>query len=189
MRTCGCCAPDDAWQNKCMAFGDLPISFAAVGDAHGLAVMSRDLIEVGLGWEYRRDRIAAMIVERDNVALVVRDGGRIAGFAIMRLDEVRGHLALLAVRPSYQRRGIARALVDWLTESALVAGVASLHVELRARNAAAYALYKSAGYVETLRVPGYYRGREAAVRMMRLLRAPNAALPAWRPPTFDGRRE
>jgi len=171
-----------------MAYRDLPIGFASIADAQALAVMSRDLVEAGLGWEYRRDRIAAMIADRDNVALVTRDGTRVAGFAIMTFREERGHLALLAVRPSHQRRGIARSMVDWLTQSALVAGLASLHVELRAGNSAAYALYKAASYVETLRVPGYYRGREAAVRMMRLLRAPNAALPAWRPPSLDGRR-
>jgi len=172
-----------------MTYRDLPIGFAAMGDAHALAVMSRDLVEAGLGWEYRRDRIAAMIADRDNVALAARDGGRVAGFAIMRFSDERGHLVLLAVRPSHQRRGIARSMVEWLTQSALTAGVASLHVELRATNAAAHALYRSAGYAETLRVPGYYRGREAAVRMMRLLRVPNAALPEWRPPSFDGRRK
>jgi len=172
-----------------MTSREFPIGFAAMSDAHTLAAMSRDLVEHGLGWEYRHDRIAALIGERDNVALVSRDGARVAGFAIMSFGDERGHLVLLAVRPSHQRRGIARALVEWLTQSALVAGVASLHVELRAGNAAAYALYRNAGYVETLRVPGYYRGREAAVRMMRLLRAPNAALPEWRPPTLDGRRK
>ena len=172
-----------------MSYRDLPIGFAAMSEAHTLAVMSRDLIEHGLGCEYRRDRIAAMIADRDTVALVARDAGRVAGFAIMTFGDERGHLALLAVRPSHQRRGIARAMVGWLARSALVAGVASLHVELRAGNAAAYALYRNAEYVETLRVPGYYRGREAAVRMMRLLRAPNAALPEWRPPSLDGRRK
>jgi ribosomal-protein-alanine N-acetyltransferase len=107
----------------------------------------------------------------------------------MKFGDVRGHLVLLAVRPSHQRRGIARGMVEWLTQSALVAGVSSLHVELRAGNAAAFGLYRNAGYTETLRVPGYYRGREPAVRMMRLLRAPNAALPQWRPPSLDGRRK
>jgi hypothetical protein len=36
-------------------------------------------------------------------------------------------------------------------------------------------------------VPGYYRGREACVRMIRLLRNPALAMPAWQPPTLDGR--
>ena len=134
--------------------------------------MSRDLIEFGLGWEYRRDRVAGMIADRDSVALVTRDGPRVAGFAIMSFRDERGHLVLLAVRPSHQRRGIARAMMQWLVDSALVAGVASLHVELRATNGAAHAFYSSSGFAETLRVPGYYRGREAAVRMIKLLRDP-----------------
>ena len=54
-------------------------------------------------------------------------------------------------------------------------------------NPAAYALYRDAGFTETVRVPGYYRGREAAVRMIRVLRVPSGELPAWRPPTLDRR--
>jgi hypothetical protein len=38
------------------------------------------------------------------------------------------------------------------------------------------------GFSETLRLPGYYLGRETAIRMMRMLRAPNMAVPIWRPP-------
>lgn len=165
------------------------MGFACMGDAQALAVMSRDLIEAGLGWEYRRDRVAAMIADRSNIALVARDGPRVAGFAIMSFGTERGHLALLAVRPSHQRCGIGGALVDWLIESARVAGVASLHVELRETNAVAHAFYRSAGFEETLRVPGYYRGREAGVRMIRLLRTPGMPLPEWQPPTLDGRQK
>jgi ribosomal-protein-alanine N-acetyltransferase len=170
-----------------MACRDVPLGFASVGDAQAIAVMSRDLIEAGLGWEYRRERIAKMIGDSETVALVARDAPRVAGFAIMTFGDDRAHLSLLAVRPSHQRRGIARTLVEWLLESTMTAGMASVHVELRASNAAAFALYRDLGFDETLRVPGYYRGREAAVRMIRLLRAPNAATPAWRPPTLDRR--
>jgi ribosomal-protein-alanine N-acetyltransferase len=81
---------------------------------------------------------------------------------------------LLAVRPDVRRRGIARRLVEWLVTSAATAGVATIHVELRAGNAGAYALYRTLGFEETLRVPGYYAGRETAIRMLRLLRAPSA---------------
>jgi len=170
-----------------MAGRDLPIVPAGAGDAQGIAVLSRDLIEFGLGWEYRRERVAGMIAGRDTTAIVTRDGGRVASFAIMTFGQERGHLVLLAVRSSHQRSGIARRMLRWLTETALVAGVASLHVELRVTNLAALAFYKSEGFTETLRVPGYYREREAGVRMMRLLRNPSLPLPAWQPPTCDGR--
>jgi ribosomal-protein-alanine N-acetyltransferase len=88
----------------------------------------------------------------------------------------------MAVRPSAQRRGVARRMTSWLVESALIAGIASIHLELRAQNRAAYAFYRSVGFGETLRLPGYYRGRETAIRMVRLLRAPNLSAPIWRPP-------
>lgn len=169
-----------------MTLRDLPIGFASSGDAQAMAVMSRDLVEAGLGWEYRRERIAGMIADRDTVAIVSRDGARVAGFAIMTYGAERGHLVLLAVRPSHQRQGVARRMVEWLTDTALVAGVASLHVELRVTNLSALAFYKGEGFAETLRIPGYYRGREAGVRMMRLLRNPALPLPVWQPPTVGG---
>ena len=66
-------------------------------------------------------------------------------------------------------------MIEWLLASAQVAGVSSVHVELRASNAPAYAFYRALGFVETIRVPGYYRGRETALRMIRMLRIPGAA--------------
>jgi ribosomal protein S18 acetylase RimI-like enzyme len=81
--------------------------------------------------------------------------------------------------------GIARRLVLWQLKSALVAGVTSVHVELRADNEAAFAFYRALGFTETLRVPGYYRGRETAIRMIRMLRIPRVPALEWRPPPRD----
>jgi len=162
------------------------LGFARRGDAHTLALMSRDLIEAGLGWEYRTERIARLIADPETVALAARDGKDVIGFAVMTFGDERAHLTLLAVSPTYQRRGIARMLV-WLLESAIVAGVSSIHVELRAANTAARRLYRSMGFVETLRLPGYYRGKESALRMIRMLRAPGVSSVSWRPPMIDKR--
>jgi ribosomal-protein-alanine N-acetyltransferase len=106
------------------------------------------------------------------VTLVARGRTCPLGFAIMRFGDERAHLILLAVQPAHQRHGVGRRLVDWLVQSALVAGMSSVHVELRAGNAPALAFYRSLGFAETFRVPGYYRGRETALRMIRMLRAP-----------------
>jgi [ribosomal protein S18]-alanine N-acetyltransferase len=170
-----------------MADRDYAIGFARIADAPALAAMSRDLVETGLGWEYRPERLARMIADANTVAVVTRDVRRPVGFAVMTFGDERAHLVLLAVRPSHQRQGIARSALAWLLESAATAGMISVHVELRATNPAAYALYCDAGFTETVRVPGYYRGREAAVRMIRVLRVPSAELPTWRPPTLDRR--
>jgi ribosomal-protein-alanine N-acetyltransferase len=144
--------------------------------------MSRDLIEHGLGWGYRAERVAEFIRDPDVVALTSHDGLRITGFAIMRFGDERAHLVLLAVDPAHRRRGVARGLVEWLLQSAAVAGMSSVHVELRADNRAAHALYRTMGFAESLRIPGYYRGRETAVRMLRILRMPGQRVPGWQPP-------
>jgi ribosomal-protein-alanine N-acetyltransferase len=160
----------------------IELGFACARDAQTLALMSRDLIEAGLGWTYRTPRVAQLIRDPEAVALVTRDGTRIVGFAIMSFGSERGHLVLLAVRPTYRCRGIARRMVSWLVDSAAIGGIASIHVELRADNGAAYAMYQTLGFAETFRVPRYYRGIETAVRMLRVLRAPGFVAPAWQPP-------
>jgi ribosomal-protein-alanine N-acetyltransferase len=112
---------------------------------------------------------------------VACERGRLAGFALMEFGEERAHLVLLAVRPEHRRMGIGRRLVEWLVESARAAGIASLHLELRAGNEAARGFYRAMGFDETLVVPGYYRGREAALRMIRVLRATGPLPYTWRP--------
>jgi [ribosomal protein S18]-alanine N-acetyltransferase len=161
---------------------DITLQLACRSDAPAIASMSRDLIEAGLGWQYRSERIRELIDDPEAVTLVARDGDRLTGFAIMTFGNERAHLVLLAVRQACRRRGIAQRMTRWLVESAVTAGIVSIHVELRAQNRAAYAFYRSLGFAETLRLPGYYRGREPAIRMLRLLRPPGLTLPRWSPP-------
>ena len=171
-----------------VVFNDIHVEFARPSDAQALAMMARDLIETDLGWTYREERIGSFIADAESVALVVRESdGTIGGFAIMKFGDERAHLVLLAVRPKYRRRGIGRRLLAWLVESALTAGVMSIHVELRAGNRPAYRLYRTLGFVETFHIPRYYQGRETAVRMIRMLRTPNVVAESWRPPTLDKR--
>jgi ribosomal-protein-alanine N-acetyltransferase len=159
-----------------MGAQEITLQFASRSDAAQVALMSRDLIEDGLGWRYRAQSVRELIDDPETVTLVARDGEALAAFGIMKFGDERAHLVLLAVCPSYQRRGIARRLVLWLVESAATAGMASVHVELRASNAAAHALYRATGFSETLRVPGYYSGRETAIRMLRMLRVPSGVV-------------
>jgi ribosomal-protein-alanine N-acetyltransferase len=168
-----------------MAAAHIALGFANRSDAATIADLSRELVEAGLGWAYRRERIAELIGDVDTVALVARERGRIVGFTITTFGDERAHLVLLAVRKAFQRRGIARRMIHWVVESAAVAGVASVHVELRAHNVAAIGLYRSSGFAESLRMPGYYRGREDAIRMVRVLRAPGTAIQLWRPPSLN----
>jgi ribosomal-protein-alanine acetyltransferase len=148
----------------------LTLKLAAPADAAPIATMSRELIEAGLPWTWTPARVARNLAQRDTLVLTARGGERLAGFAIMQFGEERAHLSLLAVRPDYQRQGVGRRMLEWLTESALTAGIASVHLELRETNLGARRFYLNQGFAETARIPGYYRGAETAVRMLREIR-------------------
>ena len=168
----------------------ITIRIAEPRDAQAIAMMWRDFIEAGLGWKYDAPRVLRAIRDRDTLAVVACEGGKgaagrgaVTGFAIIELGEERAHLVLLAVRPSHRRLGFGQRLFQWVLESARCAGMASIHLELRASNDAARRFYRALGFVETAYVPGYYRGREMALRMTRELRDPRAQLPDWRLPS------
>lgn len=166
---------------------DLDLGFACLGDAQALALMSRDLIEAGLGWSYRKERMTRFIADQDAVTLVARYCRQRVGFAIMTFGEHRAHLVLMAVYPAFQRRGIGTRMLEWLLRSAEVAGIRSVDLELRADNRRAYALYRKQGFEEMSRIDKYYGGQETAVRMVRVLRVSGMTALPWRPPTHDRR--
>jgi ribosomal protein S18 acetylase RimI-like enzyme len=170
----------------------LTVRLAEAGDARAIAEMSRDFIESGLGWRYDPASIQRALRRRETTVLVASErptyvaGERpaLSGFAIMDYGDERAHLVLLAVQPVLRRRGIGRRLVDWLMESAIIAGMASVHLELRADNEAARRFYRALGFSETVLMPRYYNGREAAMRMIRVLRSPGPLPLGWAPPVL-----
>src|SRR5581483_3468345 len=99
------------------------IRLATAADAYEIAVMSRYLIEVGLrGWSWPPERVVRSIRAQSTLAIAAEVRSHLVGFAIMEFGDVQAHLSLLAVKPSHQRCGIGRALLEWLEESALTAG-------------------------------------------------------------------
>src|SRR5438445_6044088 len=172
----------------------ITIRLAEPRDAQAIGLMSRDFIEAGLGWKYDAARVLRAIRDRETLAVVACEStkgraGPITGFAIMEFGDERAHLVLLAVRPSHRRLGVGQRLFEWLLESARVAGMASVHLELRSNNDAARRFYRAMNFYETVLVPGYYRSgegrKEGALRMLRVLRAPGPVPYTWRPPRTE----
>ena len=159
------------------AAGSTTFELATETDALGIARMSRDLIETGLGWSWTAARVLRSIRDPEALVLVARESGRIIGFTIMDFGEESAHLALLAVDTSHRRRGIGRHLFHWLKESAMTAGIAVVKLELRAGNVEAQHFYHCLGFEETGWTVGYYRRRETALRMTLRLRQPFAGSP------------
>jgi ribosomal-protein-alanine N-acetyltransferase len=89
----------------------------------------------------------------------------------MQYGDDAAHLNLLAVEPAHQRQGIGRQLVEWLEETARVAGTFEVRLEIRETNRAGRAFYRALGYREQGFIRGYYQGVEDALRFARDLSA------------------
>jgi ribosomal-protein-alanine N-acetyltransferase len=77
-------------------------------------------------------------------------------------------LLTIGVAASQQRKGLGRAMLGGMLELARGKNMKRVLLEVRDSNAAAFALYRSAGFAEVGRRRGYYRdanGSEDAVVM------------------------
>lgn len=154
---------------------DVEFKLARLGDAYQIARMSRELVESGLPWSWQPTRVAASIRGRESNVLTAWVGGQLAGFAIMQFYAEHAHLNLLAVNHAYRHLGIGRRLIEWLEETAQVGGIFFINLEVRAGNMGARTFYRKLGYQETSYIPGYYSGREDAIRMTHDLRRAHPA--------------
>ena len=117
--------------------------------------------------------VSSVIVElsgADRFSLVATEGDAVLGYAItMRSGDVVD-LQRIGVRPSRQRRGVARALLVATTDWAVAEGFGQMLLEVGARNRVALTFYVGAGFVEIDRRRRYYRDGSDAVVMRRPLR-------------------
>lgn len=153
---------------------DPPVRLALPEDAGEIAAMSRDLIEQGLPWNWRPRRVLAAIRHPETNVAVLKEGVELAGFGIMEYLETDAYLALLAVRPSTQRRGVARSLVQWLEASARAAGAERVRLETRQDNLAARSFYNEVGYHEVAIRRGRYSDGVDGTVLEKWLRLPSA---------------
>jgi ribosomal protein S18 acetylase RimI-like enzyme len=136
-------------------------------EALPIAILSRDLAEVGLPWIFTPERVRASLRDRASNVLVACDADRLVGAGIMRYRAGDAHLELLVVRPEARGHGLGRRMLEWLERPALLGGASAIWLEVRASNTSAQAFYRRLGYRQVAELPRYYDGREAAVRMGR----------------------
>jgi ribosomal-protein-alanine N-acetyltransferase len=91
----------------------------------------------------------------DSLCFLLVEGD--AGFLLGRAVAGEAELLTLAVAPDARRRGLGRKLVARFLYQARLRGADSAFLEVSAENAAAMALYESAGFAQSGRRSGYYR--------------------------------
>jgi len=100
------------------------------------------------------------------------EAGEPLGFLVTRRAADEAEIITIGTRPSMQRRGVARQMMDRQLMTLAAQGVRVVVLEVAASNTAAQALYSALGFGEAGRRKGYYHrpsGAEDAIVMRREL--------------------
>lgn len=103
---------------------------------------------------------------------IVECAGEVAGYTVVMIAAGEAHLLNLSVAAPWQRRGVGREALNFVTKLARDYGAERILLEVRPSNVAAIALYASAGFTELALRHGYYPAgdsREDAVVMQLVL--------------------
>lgn len=102
------------------------------------------------------------------VAEVARDGEqpRVAGMVVVWMIMDEAHIATLAVHPEARNQGIARHLLQVALDEAILRGMRSATLEVRASNLTAQRLYGRFGFQVVGRRPHYYRDNDEDALIM-----------------------
>ncbi len=105
-------------------------------------------------------------------SFVIERNSRIVGYVLMNTVVGEAHVLNLCVASDCRRQGIARALLNYITDLAVALKSVSLFLEVREFNVAALALYQTSGFDEIGIRRNYYPapvGREDAIMLVKQL--------------------
>ncbi|MEO1746422.1 MAG: ribosomal protein S18-alanine N-acetyltransferase, partial [Pseudomonadota bacterium] len=97
---------------------------------------------------------------RSNWAFVARSADRperVAGFTVLRTAVDEAEILTIAVKPSWQRHGVGRMLMDSALQRAYTERFASIFLEVGETNRAARALYTKLGFISVGERRNYYQ--------------------------------
>ncbi len=119
-----------------------------------------DAFYPGGWWTRQAADVRALLIAGETRFHVAEDSGAVLGFAGTRLfpEDSMGELHIIAVDPSHQRRGIAKALMQTAFDDIRAAGMTMVMVETGGDpgHAASRATYEAAGF-ERWPVARYFR--------------------------------
>ncbi len=97
---------------------------------------------------------------------------QVVGYGVLMMAVDEAHLLNLSVASGWQRRGLGRQTLAFLTGLAMDCAARRFYLEVRPSNIAGRALYAQAGFREIAMRPGYYpagHSREDAIVMEKLI--------------------
>lgn len=129
--------------------------------------------ELSFSQPWSRQAFEEQVLSPFAVYLVARNGDRIIGYAGMYVVLDEAHVTNVAVRPDCRGQGVGRRLMQALIGIAVRRGAVYMDLEVRTQNSVAQNLYRSMGFQEVGRRPGYYQEPKDDALIFRL--APLAA--------------
>jgi len=146
----------------------LSIEYVDVSASHILSELHIEAFDEG--WSPLA--FAELLKTPGTEASVALERGEPLGFMLTRSAVDEAEIVSIGTRPSVQRRGVARQLLERNVVSLAAKGVRYLFLEVAASNIAAQGLYAALGFSEVGRRKGYYKrvsGMEDAIVMRREL--------------------
>lgn len=111
------------------------------------------------------------LAREDTLFLCAEADGTVAAYIGLYLSFDEAEITNIATLPAYRRMGLARALLAEAENALTARGVTALHLDVRASNEAAKALYEAMGFtVDGMRRGFYSLPREDAVLMTKILK-------------------
>lgn len=151
-----------------MTAPDFTLRAMTPGDVPALARLEAGVEETPWSEGNFLDSLAAGHLGR----VLVTPSGEIAAWAVVMTVLDESELLIIGVERALQRRGLGRRLLEALAAEVRDRGAVVMHLEVRAGNVPALALYERSGFTRRGLRRGYYRtaaGREDAVLMSRPL--------------------
>jgi ribosomal protein S18 acetylase RimI-like enzyme len=119
-------------------------------------VHTLDLAAFGLLWRISLDTLTNAYQQACEAAVVEVDG-EMVGYQISTAGPMGGHLARLAVLPSYQGKGIGSALVHDVLEKFERRGTVRVTVNTQRDNHSSLRMYEKAGFRPTSEIYPVYQ--------------------------------
>ena len=123
---------------------------------------------------WTRESYQELIPQPDIHVRVAKQGDRLVGYMLFQHVGREIELHTIGVEPALQRCGIGRKLVEHLVREAILRGVDSIFLQVRASNEAALGLYRGFGFVVVGVRPRYYQDNDEDALVMRWQRSRNA---------------
>jgi ribosomal-protein-alanine N-acetyltransferase len=152
-----------SWLGRLIGRAEPVLSSATARDAASLATLHA--ASFNRGWS--EHEMEQLLTDRSVLADRAVGGVRTIGFILSRRGADEAEILSVAVSRAWQRRGIARKLLDLHLRRLAGFGLHAVFLEVDEDNTPARRLYARAGFREVGRRPGYYAGGKAALVLRR----------------------